>query len=203
MTKRNLLVLVVVILQTACSIGGPSKPSDFYVLTPVPADPVPGAGLTEAPLTVAVGPVSLPDVLDRPQIVTQSDANRIELAEFHRWGGDLGQDIVRVLSQDLIARLDTENVSPYPWQGVEQPVYQVAMRFFRFDGESGKHARLAGIWRLLDGRDGCQLAVHRFDVTKTPAGAGYGALVQALSEGLAGLSQEIATAIAAARPGCQ
>jgi hypothetical protein len=189
-------------MQTACSLGGPSKPSTFYVLSAVTGPPVAGREATQAPLSVAVGPVTLPDIYDRPQIVTRPDPNRIELAEFDRWGGDLNQDLLRVLTQNLIGQLSTDDVAAYPWPGSERPVYQVAVRFFHLDGELGKRAYLAGIWQLLDGRAGCQLAARRFDITETPRGADYDAFVQALSEGLAGLSQEIATGIVAARPGC-
>ena len=202
MTTRNLLLLVLVIMQTACSIGGPSKPSSFYVLSPVPGTPVARTGTTSPPLSVAVGPISLPDVLDRPQIVTRTDDNRIELAEFDRWGGDLGQDIVRVLTQDLMTRLDSDNISASPWTGSDKPLYQVGVRFFHFEGLLGKRARLAGTWQLLDGRRGCQFEVRRFDITQKPEGADYSALVQALSAGLGALSQEIAAAIVTAAPAC-
>jgi uncharacterized lipoprotein YmbA len=202
MNLRNLLLVALVMIQTACSLGAPSKPSNFYVLSPAPGTPVAGREAVNVPLSVAVGPVTLPDIFDRPQIVTRPDANRVQLAEFDRWGGDLNEDLLRVLTQNLMGRLNTENVATYPWQGPDRPVYQVALRFFHFDGELGKRAYLSGIWELLDGRDDCQLAVRRFAITQTPPGPDYAAFVQALSEGLATLSQEIATAIVAAKPGC-
>ena len=202
MMKRNLLLVALVLVQSACSIGGPSKPSRFYVLTAGAESPETVRGPGNAGLSVAVGPVSLPDALNRPQIVTHVESNRIELAEFDRWAGDLNQDLVRVLTQDLIAHLGTDNVAAYPWQGADRPMYQVAVTFFHFDGELGKRADLSGNWQVLDGRGGCQLAVHRFDITETPSGADYAAFVKALSEGLNRLSRDIAGAIVAARPGC-
>jgi uncharacterized lipoprotein YmbA len=202
MKMQNLLLVVLVLLQTACSLGAPSKPSRFYVLSAAGASSATTSGSTDVGLSVAVGPVTLPDVLNRPQIVTRADSNRIELAEFDRWGGDLNQDLTRVLTQNLIGQLNTGNVATYPWQGSGRPAYQVAVSFFHFDGELGKRAYLSGIWQLLDGRDGCQLAVHRFDIAETPSAGDYAAFVQALSEGVHQLSQEIAGGIAAAKPGC-
>jgi uncharacterized lipoprotein YmbA len=202
MNLRNLLLVGLVMVQTACSLGAPSKPSNFYVLSPAPGTPVAGREAANAPLSVAVGPVTLPDIFDRPQIVTRPDTNRVELAEFDRWGGDLNEDLSRVLTQNLMGRLNTENVAAYPWQGPDRPVYQVAVRFFHFDGELGKRADVSGIWELLDGRGGCQLAVRRFAFTQTPTGPDYADFVQALSAGLEVLSQDIATGIAAAKPGC-
>lgn len=202
MTLRNLLLIGLLVMQTACSLGGPSRPSEFYVLSTAKGTPVAGRQAATMPLSVAVGPITLPDILDRPQIVTQPDVNRIELAEFNRWAGDLNQDVLRVLMENLMGRLNTDEVAAYPWQGSDRPTYQIAVRIFHFDGELSKRARLSGVWQLIDGRDGCQLAARRFDITETPAGVGYVAYVQALSEGLAELSQDIATGVAAARPGC-
>jgi uncharacterized lipoprotein YmbA len=202
MNMRNPLLLMLVITQAACSIGGPSKPSTFYVLSSATGTPVAEQASTNGPLSVAVGPITLPDIYDRPQIVTRTTANRIALAEFDRWGGDLNQDVSRVLAQNLMGQLNTDAVATFPWQGPDRPVFQIAVRFFRFDGEPGKRAQLSGIWQLFDGRAGCQLTARRFDITETPAGPDYAAFVQALSEGLAGLSQDIATGITTARPGC-
>jgi uncharacterized lipoprotein YmbA len=201
MYVRNLALTMWIIMQAACSLGGPSKPSAFYALSSVAGAPVPGR--ESVPLSVAVGPITLPDIVDRPQIVKRPDVNRIDLAEFDRWAGDLNQDLVRVLTQDLMARLHTDDVGTYPWQGADRPVYRVTAHFFHFDGELGKRAYLSGIWQLLDGHDDCRLTVRRFDITKTPEGADYAAFAQALSEGVADLSQEIAAGIAVATPGCR
>jgi uncharacterized lipoprotein YmbA len=70
MNMRNLLLVALVMVQTACSLGAPSKPSNFYVLSPAPGTPVAGREAVNVPLSVAVGPVTLPDIFDRPQIVS-------------------------------------------------------------------------------------------------------------------------------------
>ena len=56
-------------------------------------------------VAVVVASVRLPQYLERPQIVTRSGDNRLQLAEFDQWGGNLYQDMTRVLAQNL-ARLD-------------------------------------------------------------------------------------------------
>jgi uncharacterized lipoprotein YmbA len=197
-----LSLLVLAALQTACSLGGPSKPSKFYVLSASPASPVAGRESADVPLAVAVGPVELPDIFDRPQIVTRPGANRIDLAEFNRWGGDLNADLSRVLVQNLMVRLNTQNVSAYPLLRDARADFRVAVRFFRFDGELGKRVNLSGTWQLLDGESGCPLATRGFDISEMPAGPTYDDFVQAISDGVAKLSQAIAVTIAAAKPGC-
>ena len=198
MRKLSLLILAAALTQVACSLGGPTRPASFYALSPQPGTPVPGA----ASRAVAVGPIDLPELYDRPQIVTRPDDNRLDLSEYERWGGSLGEDLQRVLIQNLISRLNTDTVFAAPWQREDAPAFQVSVRFFRFDGEPDSQAHLSGIWQLLDARHGCRLAIRRFDIRQDTGGVGYDRFVAALSLGLARLSQDIAGVVATARPGC-
>ncbi len=198
--QRYWLLLVLVLVQAGCSIGGPSRPSEFYVLNAEPGTPI--AGAANRQLVIGLGPVALPDILDRPQIVTRPESNRIALAEFDRWGGDLNKALVRVLSQNLMSRLNTDRVLPYPWSSASNPDFQVAVRFFRFDGEPGKSTRVEGVWRLLNA-SGCEYSTQRFRIEKQPAGEGYAEFVAAMSDAVADLSQQIAEKIATTQSGCE
>jgi len=134
--------------------------------------------------------------------VTRVDSNRIVLAEFDRWGGDLNKNLLRVLSQNLMQRLNTDNIVTFPWKRQENPDLQVSIRFFDFDGTLGKQVVISGIWQVLDGEQGCLLAARRFDLTETPADSSYAGFVNALSHGMASLSQAIAEKLAETSPGC-
>lgn len=201
MTELKLLwVIVSLFVLGACSLGGPSKPSRFYVLSAMPGTTL--AAVTTDERSIGVGPVFVPDILDRPQIVTRTDSNRIDLAEFDRWGGDLNKNLLRVLSQNLMQRLGTDNVAIYPWQRRDNPGLQVSIRFFHFGGVLGQKVTLTGVWQILDGQQGCQLVARRFDIAEAPADSGYVGFVDALSRGVADLSQVIAEQLAATSVGC-
>jgi len=93
-------LLALVILLAGC---GASPPSKFYVLT---ADPVPPrAAATATGNTVALGRITLPGALDRPQIARRRGANEIVFSEEERWAGPLDDMMRRVLADDLAARL--------------------------------------------------------------------------------------------------
>jgi uncharacterized lipoprotein YmbA len=186
---------ILTVLALAGCIGTPTQPSSFYVLSVVEGAPV----TTAQPLSLGVGPLSLPEVLDRPQIVTRPDPNRIDLSEYHRWGGELGRDLGRVLAQDLMQRLATDNVVLYPWHGSSRPARGVSIDFFRFDGVPGQSVHLQGSWRLLDTQQDCQLALYRFAIEEPAQGVDYQALVSAMSRGVGRLSDDIARVIA--KPG--
>lgn len=200
--KMHVLVLMTMTVLGACSLGGPSKPVQYYVLSPQAGKPVTLPSGGQLPV-IGVGPVSMPELYDRPQIVIRPDANRVELSEYDRWGSTLKLDVQHVLKENLIDRLGHDAVFGWPWQRDDTPVLQVTVQFSRFDGEPGKQAYLSGSWQILDTRDSCRLEVRRFDITQVPDGAGYAAFVAALSQALAQLSQEIAGQLALAVPGCQ
>ena len=195
--------VVPVILQLGCSIGQPSRPSEFYVLSAEPSSPVNGRADPAAALLLGLGPLSMSDVFDRPQIVTRADANQIRLAEFDRWAGDLKKNLEQVLAQNLMSRLNTDSVVVFPWSSRSQPDFQIAVHFFRFDGEVGQRTRIEGVWRLLDGAKGCELSAKSFRYEEVPAGPGYAEFVSAMSQGVAKLSQTIAEKVAVTDRGCR
>ncbi|MEN8107421.1 MAG: PqiC family protein [Pseudomonadota bacterium] len=203
MTGRNLSVILALTLTLAGCIGSPTRLSEFYLLSPDPGQAVAARATATAPLSVGLGPVSLPEIYDRPQIVTRTSTNQVNLAEFDRWAGDLNKELSRTLAQNLMTLLNTDSIALYPWPGRYKPDFQVSIRFFRLDGELNNAASLEGVWRLLDGSKGCELAADRFQLQEQTSGPGYPELVDAISRGIAQLSQEIAEQVAAARPGCE
>lgn len=203
MKIRSAITVIALTLGLAACMGSPTRPAQFYLLSPEPGQPVPARTASTAPLSIGLGPVTLPEVYDRPQIVTRTDANRINLAEFDRWGGDLNKDLTRTLAHNLMSRLNTDSVALYPWPGRHKPDFQVSIRFFRLDGQLDSAVMLDGVWRILDGSRGCELAARHFQYQQDTSGPGYPELVAAISRGVARLSQEIAEQIAASETGCE
>lgn len=199
--KNSYALLLVPLLLLAGCMGKPTRPAEFYVLSSYPGTPVSGTS-AEAPLSLGLGPLTLPEIYDRPQIVTRGEANQIVLAEFDRWGGDLNKDLGRALARNLMTRLNTDSIVPYPWSSRYAPDFQVTVRVFRFDGVPGENAVFEGIWRVLDAAKGCELAADRFTITEEAGGPGYPALVNAMSRAVATLSQSIAEKVAVTQPGC-
>ena len=113
--------LLFMLLVSSCSLlsGAPgSGPNRYYVLTE-------GAELREIArlpkLSLGVGPIELPDYLDRFSIATRSEANRVTYAENDRWAESLGGNVQRVLAADLSVLLYTERISLFPWYRTSAP----------------------------------------------------------------------------------
>ena len=176
-----------------------TKPSKFYTLNSLIAPGErSGAVPAERGIAVAVGPVAIPDYLDRPQILTRSGPRELKLAEFDRWAGSFEQDVSRVLTENLSGLLAPDNVTVLRWGGDAYPFpakYRVGVDVTRFEGSIGESVVLAARWSVSREEDRKILSVRESTVKEPVEGQDYDALVEAMSRALAGLSREIAAAI--------
>lgn len=181
MLQRPLLLLAILLLA-GCAVGSKS----FYVLTadgPAPAGGGPGIG---------VGPVSLAEYIDRPNLVIAESANQLAVAEDHRWAGDLASSIARVTAANLGRQLNTGNVRSWPWQGDEGLRYQVTLDIRQFHGGADGYAVIEAGWRAYSLPDR-KIKASRTFVDREPLETdGYQPLVAAQSRLLSRLAADIA-----------
>jgi len=183
------LVATLLLLLTACA---PTTPTQFYTLSSVQLPPRDSIG---AKTVVGVGPVNLPEYLDRPQIVTRASGNRVMLADFDSWVEPINSMFVRVLVENLSLILASDNVVALPQRRPMRLDYQVEVDVSRFDADRSGRALLDARWRVF-GRDGERLVQEgRSTVAVPTADPGYEAIVAALSDALGQMSAEIASAI--------
>lgn len=207
MLSKNILrmLLVFTILGEVCLVALPgclrSKPSRFYLLSSqsgaAQTTGAPAAPATRRPLVIGLGPVSLADYLDRPQIVLRTDDAPIRLAEFDRWAESLKETLTQALQQNLSALLGTDQVLVGAGN-LSRPVDgQVALDVTRLDGELGGEARLEGQWTLY-GPDGkAVLATGKAAYREAVPGKTCQDLVRAESHLAALLCKDLATEILA------
>ncbi|MFI5324374.1 MAG: membrane integrity-associated transporter subunit PqiC [Thermodesulfobacteriota bacterium] len=192
---RFSLVLTVVIL-TGCASSQPSK---FYQLNPVQNQM---ASIADVPssrnVVIAVGPVRIPDYLDRPQIVTRPGENELKLSEFHRWAGSLESDVSRFLVEDISGLLSADRFSvvrwaPYP-ESQTPASYRVEVLVDRFEGTLGDSVLLKAQWEVFTHNR--KLVLKRESLIREQIhGGSYDALVAAMSSALERLSRDIAYGI--------
>jgi uncharacterized protein len=184
-----LAAAIVGLLLAACA---QTQPSRFYTLSGLPDDAAPSSASSE--LAIGVGPISLPNYLDRPEIVRRATPNQFQVAEFDRWGEQLGDVFPRVMAENLSVLLATDRVFLLPQRRDTTIDYQVEVQVTRFDADVDGPAILAARWEIFD-NDGKSLAVDRSTFTETVGSEGYGAVATAMSQTVAALSREIASAI--------
>jgi len=177
---------------------GSSRPSRFYTLAPLQIRN--GQGGTPPDATLAIGPVEIPESIDRPQIVTRTGANELVVAEFDRWGGSLDTEISGALVATVRDRLASQQIAVAPWRSAilsgVGPSYRAAVSVSRFDGIPGQSVVLQGRWELI-GQSGESLGVREATVTERIDGAGYDALVAAMQRALVRFGQQMADSVAA------
>jgi len=187
---RRIMCVGLVAVVAGCAANTP--PSNFYILNSLYST---GAKPSFVPSTdglkVGFGPMALPDHLDRPQIVTRADPNKLTIDEFHRWGGELDSDVKRVMAQNLSYLLNSDQVQVYPWPASMQVDYQVLFTVIRMDGILGKRAVIRARWQILKGEDGRQLASSLSTRVEPVSGPGYRALVAAQSRALQAIAADI------------
>jgi len=177
----------------AIAAGCASTPSRFYTLSPV-AVPAPAA--KPSAISVVVGPVSIPTIVDQPQIVVSTGPNQVSLDEFNRWASPLADNIARVVSQDLVAILGTPRVSLFQQSLNAAGNYRVAIEVQGFESAPGDAATLNAAWSVRRSRDG-KTENGRTSVREPATGSGYDALAGAHSRALDRMSRDIADAIQA------
>ncbi len=168
---------------------GSSAPVRYYTLS---AATEPAAASSD--LSVVVGPVSVPDEVDPPQLVVSTGPNQIRVDEFNLWASPLQSSISRVVAQNLVTLLGTPHVTLFPQTVSADAGYRVAIEVKRFDSAPGQAATLDAVWtvrRMMGGRT----ETGRTTVREAVQENNYEALVAAHSRAVARLSQDIANAV--------
>jgi len=173
-------VFTTLLLLGACA----SPPRERFYTLDAPEPPVAAEG---AP-SISVGPVNIPELVDRPQLVVRVRANEVVLTEQERWAEPLRGAIARVVAANLAAALGARVLA----QRNGEADYRVTFDVQRFEsGDEG--ALIDAAWSVVprngERRSGRSVARER------PQRKEYDALVAAHSAALAAISREIAAAI--------
>lgn len=183
--------LAAAVLAAGCF--GPAAKLNYYMLSApaVPASPAPAASLG-----VYVGPASVPESVDRPQMVLRSDANQVELAELHRWAEPLKQAIPRVIAESLMRELGTQRVMTSRQSAALDFDYRVALDVQRFDSSYDAGAVLEVLWTLRSAKGGAPRIGRSVAAEPAPSRDAAG-VAAAHSRALERVAHDIAEAIRA------
>jgi len=193
---RRLASLAVLCAFVAAGAGCASPRSYFYTLNSVAKRVTTGADYS-----VAVGPVSVPAAVDRPQIVVRLAPNQVGIDEFHRWASPLPDAISRVVAENLAAMLGTPHVTVFTRPTAAGARYRVLVDVLRFESAPGEAATLDAVWTVRSTKDGTSRS-GRTTASEPVPDREYATLAAAHSRALDRLSADLAGAIRAlAQPG--
>ncbi len=168
-----------------------SRKADFYQLEETANSAL--IGVEKGPV-IGLGPIHLPEYINRPQIVTRSSKHHLKISEFNRWIEPVNDSISRLLVINLSNNLNSNRVYGVPKYDRQYPLdLRVAIDIGRFDGQLGKDVFLESRWSIFDKND--QPLLTRVSLIKSPVnGEDYEALVSAMNHALQQLGKEISQA---------
>ena len=183
------------LLAGAClMLGCAATPPDRYYRLVAAGEAAPIALPAGPRPAVAVAAVSVPELVDRPQIVTLGPGSEVRLSEQHRWAEPLKLAIGRLVADRLSQALGGALVSAYPAEAAADTAYRVSLNVQRFDSELGVATDTTVLWTVRRLADGQQRS-GRSALRMVPADASHDALAAAHAQALGRIADEIARAL--------
>jgi uncharacterized lipoprotein YmbA len=190
-------ILVLFLALAGCS----SKSPNYYGLYSIQSSgPDFRAADPQHEIAVGVGPVKIPEYLDRPQIATRTTPGSFQFAEFDKWAEALDKNLTRVLADNLSILLPSDHVFTYPWPKGGQVQYQVTVDILRLEKMSDQKIILDARWNVFGNSEEKLFVMKRSRMTMPVESAGYDGVASAESRAVEALSREIADAIRSLPP---
>ena len=198
MQRPAVSILLIPLLAAAMMLPagcGTSPAARFYALSSLAESKSQDAAETQKEKTVvSVGPVGIPEYMDRQQIVTRNSRNQLSLGDFDLWGGSLENDVNRVIVDNLSVLLEPKGISAVTWRSRVPSSYTISVSMTRFEA-SGDTVILKSQWGIVETGGLSAETVRESSITKRLAGKDYKDIVGGMSDALSDLSREIAIAV--------
>ena len=195
------IVLILSFLIVGGCLGkGTQKATRFYLLQPV-YDTSSGerASNEGEGVMLAIGPVRMREYLNRPQIVTLTQENKIVVHEFHSWGEPLDRNFTVVLGANLANLLSTDRIVFFPWRRRPNFDYNIVVDVMRFEGDLGGEASLVAhyyIWTQGESEgEARRIGIWKSRFNRQTPDDSFKTLVATMSQLVGYLSREIAEKI--------
>ena len=174
------------LLLVGCSSSVSSR---HYVLNPLTEGKVQSQEPCPA---IGIGPIKLPEYLNRTQIVTRTSPNEVTLAYFDLWAEPLNESVPRLLAENVSQLVCTKEIVFFPWRPSRIPDIRVEVEVLKMDGALGGSVSLEAWWSVAHEKERIS---RKATYTEAIGSQSYDALVQAESRALANLSRDIAGAL--------
>ena len=200
MTRKARAAIGCIALTIVLAACGSAPKDKFYTLAPASVMAPAPVNTASAPARygVAIGPVRVPEALDRTQMVVREGPNRVEILDQHRWAGSLRSEIARALAAGVGVQLPEAQVSVHDGQAGRNAAYRVAVDIERFDATLNDSVAVQALWTLRQ-EGGKELASGRFAATEPTGPGGHDAIAAAYAKVLAAMSVQVAQAVRSAQ----
>jgi uncharacterized lipoprotein YmbA len=192
MITRQFIICITALFFSAILTGCSRSPQvSFYTLGG--AAGVTTVNPSKSAPSVMVANLTLPDLVDRPQLVERVNGNRVEILETHRWAEPLKNSILRLLAENLASQLGSNLVTAYPQNPASEPDYRVVVDIQRFES-MGNTVSVDATWSIRRTPTGTA-KTGRSQMRESRGKEGYEALAAAYNRAIVSISNEIAGTI--------
>lgn len=190
---------LVAILLAGCAAS--SNPERFFALNDgaVVVSTTGGQASRSQPLPgIVISAVTVPELVDRPQIVTRDVSNRVIVSEENLWAEPIRSGIARTLATRLSRALEaagqSAQVTAYPQTSIAAPAIRVTVDVVRFDAVPNGEAVVEAVWSIRRPSDGT-VRTGRTVASSPIAGVSYDAIVRAWNAALETVDRDIASTV--------
>jgi len=185
-------MVVLTLLLSGCMRN--NGPVQFYMLSADSgvADTVRVSAAGQSPV-IGLGPIRIPEYLNRPQMIVAIADNQYRLFENHRWAEPLDQNISLALFKALPRQLGTDRIVRFPWSSRQVVDYQVGIDILEFNVDASGQSRLIAQWfiKRKDMPTVDKRSTYQFPASTTD----HALMVKAQSQCLTKLGEEISGAL--------
>lgn len=188
MSVKPLLTAVVcglsgLLLLAGC---GRSPQTTFYTLTPLVEQATTPRGASPS---IAIASVTLPELVDRPQLVVPDAGTRVAILETQRWAEPLKSALPRLLAENISRLMNSDRVSAYPQHAANSAEYRLFVDIQRFE-QAGNTVVVDALWEIRSAK-GAKPVTGRSKLVEPVGSADYEAVVAGYSRAVATLSKEV------------
>ena len=172
--------------------------NDGGVVLTAPLPAATGAVADSSLPGIVISAVSVPELVDRPQIVTRDGANGVLVAEQNLWAESVRAGIARTLATRL-ARAMREagtpvQVAAYPQYSIVDPALRVTIDVVRFDAVPNGEAVIDALYSVRRVSDDT-IRSGRTVASAPIAGTSYEAIVNAWNDALKVVDRDVAALV--------
>ncbi len=195
--RRVCRMLAAVALASLAACASPSASEHFYALNDGGVLLATDTASTTRP-GVVVSAVTIPELVDRPQIVTRDSTNRVIVSEQNLWAESIRSGVGRTLAariaRALAAAGHPTQVAAYPQTSIADPALRVTVDIVRFDAVPNGEAVVDALWTVRRPADGMVRSGHT--VASSPiGGTSYEAIVAGWNTAVATVDADIAATV--------
>ena len=193
--RHLMLATLATLLLAACSSSPPVR---YFALSPIDSDFQPDP---DDAVILGLGPIRMPDYLNRSQIVTRGANSEIQVDEFSRWSEPLSTSLLRIVATDVDNLVQGVVVVVFPYEPFvrDQVRYRLVGDINRFDADNLGRIVLEVQWGVADADGAIVVPVRRNRYTAQATAGGKAAagepsaVAAAMNDALAQFSRDIAT----------